>query len=274
VKTKYGFTNDLVDQLVTRVSDSTKYRAINTTLIRRIAEQELEKRGNLRDAIKATKNKLHQIGGAYIDHPIDYNKCIEELKIAHKLGREDFLQECQRVMCYHSSTRERLPIIDSFFHTLLADLLPVRKIIDIACGLNPLAIPWMGLPENVEYYAVDIYNDMVNFLGQYMDLVGIEGTAIVGDVITDCPGYPVDIAYLLKTIPCLEQVDKSAGNRLLTGIQAKHIVVSFPIHSLGGRGDKGMLENYSIKFNDIIVEHNWRVKRYLFPSELVFIVSK
>jgi 16S rRNA (guanine(1405)-N(7))-methyltransferase len=177
-------------------------------------------------------------------------------------------------MCYHSSTRERLPIIDSFFHTLLADLLPARRIIDIACGLNPLAIPWMGLPENVEYFAVDIYNDMVNFIGHYMELVGIQGTAIVGDVITDCPSNPVDIAFLLKTIPCLEQVDKSVGIRLLTGLQAKHIVVSFPIHSLGGRGDKGMLENYSNKFNDIIAEHNWCVKRYQYPSELVFIVSK
>jgi 16S rRNA (guanine(1405)-N(7))-methyltransferase len=177
-------------------------------------------------------------------------------------------------MCYHSSTRERLPDIDRFYHTLLAELPPAQRVLDVACGFNPLAIPWMGLPEDAEYLAVDIYSDMINFLNQFMGLAGIHGSACVGDVITDCPTVPVDIAFVLKTIPCLEQVDKNAGVRLLSNLQAKHIIVSFPVHSLGGRRGKGMLENYTKRFNEVMIDKDWYVREFRYSSELVFIVSK
>jgi 16S rRNA (guanine(1405)-N(7))-methyltransferase len=132
----------------------------------------------------------------------------------------------------------------------------------------------MGLPEDVEYIAVDIYSDMINFLNQFMGLAGIHGSASVGDVITDCPPFPVDIAFVLKTIPCLEQVDKNAGVRLLSNLQAKHVVVSFPVHSLGGWRGKGMLENYTKRFSEIMVDKDWSVRKFEYSSELVFIVRK
>jgi 16S rRNA (guanine(1405)-N(7))-methyltransferase len=274
MKSEIELTNGLVDQLLARVKENPKYRFINEPLIRRIGENELEKRLNLKEAVKATRNKLHQIGGAYIDHPINYTDCLSGLISAYTAGNEPFLQECRRVMCYHSSTRERLPYIEDFYHTILAGLPPARRVLDIACGLNPLAFPWMGLPVNVDYLAFDIYGDMIHFINEYMNLVGINGSAYAGDVISNCPAQQIDIAFVLKTIPCLEQVDKNAGVHLLKNIQAKHLVISFPVHSLGGRRDKGMLENYTRRFYEILAEKDWPVKRYEYPGELVFVVSK
>ena len=274
MKSRVDINVDPVDQIVARLKESTRYCTISETFVRRIAAQEIDKRNNFRVAIKATRNKLHQVGGAYLDHPVDYDNCLAELKVAFVKGKDDFLRVCKHVMCYHSSTRERLPDIDRFFLALLAELPPARRVLDVACGLNPLAIPWMGLPEGVEYLAVDIYSDMINFINQFMDLAGIHGSACVGDVITNCPTFPVDIAFVLKTIPCLEQVDKNAGVRLLSNLQAKHIVVSFPVYSLGGRRGKGMLENYTKRFNEIMVEKDWYVRRFEYSSELVFVVSK
>jgi 16S rRNA (guanine(1405)-N(7))-methyltransferase len=274
MKSRVDIKVDPVDQIVARLKEVTKYCDISEVLIRRIATQEINKRNNFRAAMKATRNKLHQVGGAYLDRPLDYDNWLVELKVAFMKGKDDFLRVCRQVMCYHSSTRERLPDIDQFFYTLLAELPPARRVLDVACGLNPLAIPWMGLPEDVEYLAVDIYSDMINFINQFMGLAGIHGSAWVGDVITDCPTYPVDIAFVLKTIPCLEQVEKNTGVRLLNSLQAKHIVVSFPVYSLGGRRGKGMLENYTKRFNEIMDEKDWYVKRFEYASELVFIVSK
>jgi 16S rRNA (guanine(1405)-N(7))-methyltransferase len=267
-------SGDLVDQVIARVLKSTKYSTISEDLIRRVATQETNKRAKLQEAVKSTKNKLHQVGGAYFENPVDYCRCLEDLKAAYSRGKVDFYQACRRVMCYHSSTRERLPELDRFYHTLLTDLPPARRIFDIACGLNPLAVPWMGLSEDVEYFAVDIYADLIDFLNQYMAIAGVRGSAIVGDVIGNIPTHEVDIAFVLKTIPCLEQVDKSVGMRLLDNINAEHIIVSFPVHSLGGRRDKGMLENYASRFNEIVVHRSWSVKRYEFITELVFVVSK
>jgi 16S rRNA (guanine(1405)-N(7))-methyltransferase len=269
-----GVNEDPVEEIITKVKEGSRYCSINEVLIRHIAAQEYAKRNNFREAVKATRNKLHQVGGAYLDRPVDYDNCLAELKAAFVKGKDDYLGVCKQVMCYHSSTRERLPDIDRFYHTLLAELPPARRILDVACGFNPLAIPWMGLPEDVEYIAVDIYSDMINFLNHFMGLSGIRGSACVGDAIMDCPTVPVDIAFVLKTIPCLEQVDKNAGVRLLSNLQANHIIVSFPVHSLGGRRGKGMLENYTQRFYEIMVDKDWYVREFKFSSELVFIVSK
>ena len=49
--------------------------------------------------------------------------------------------------------------------------------LDVACGLNPLAIPWMNLAPNATYHAIDIYEDMMRFLGKAVNLLGVQGNA-------------------------------------------------------------------------------------------------
>ena len=51
-------------KLVTAVSRSPKYQHVSPALIRRFGAEELGKRRSYKDAVKATKNKLHQVGGA------------------------------------------------------------------------------------------------------------------------------------------------------------------------------------------------------------------
>ena len=81
------------------------------------------------------------------------------------------------------------------------------------------------------------------------------------------------MAFILKAIPCLEQVDKSAGLRLLETINADYLVVSFPAHSLGGK-NKGMTANYESRFYKLVTHKPWSIQRFEFPGELVFLVSK
>src|SRR5438128_635986 len=92
---------------------------------------------------------------------------------------------------------------------------------------------WMPLAEQVQYYAYDMYQDMTDFLNEFMTITYVQGNAQTRDVIQKCPTHKVDLAFILKTIPCLEQVDKSAGLRLMDSINADHLLVSFPAHSMG-----------------------------------------
>ena len=263
-----------LNRLIDAVLMSSKYKSICEDFIRSIGSRELAKRRNLKEAIKATKNKLHQVGGAYLNSRVNYTVWLDELKKASQSGdRDDFLRICARIMSHHSSTRERLEILDQFYATTLADLTPIRTVLDVACGLNPLSIPWMPLAENVKYYAYDIYQDMIDFLNEFMAIIHVQGFAQVYDVIQFCPTHEVDVAFILKTIPCVEQVDKSAGLRLLDTINADHLLVSFPVHSLGGR-NKGMLINYEARFRDLVANKNWSVKRFEFTTELAFLVTK
>ena len=102
--------------------------------------------------------------------------------------------------------------------------------------------------------------------------MGVRGTAESRDVIADCPHDEVDVALVLKAIPCLEQLDKRAGDILLDTIKARHIVVSFPTRTVGGR-NVGMTNNYDVRFNDLIAQRNVQVKRYELENELVFVTS-
>jgi 16S rRNA (guanine(1405)-N(7))-methyltransferase len=263
-----------INEVIARVIESPKYSSISQTLIRRIAILELEKRKKIRETVKAVKNKLHQVGGSYLDRAVDYKSCKTILQTAYRQGNEDFRQACKQVMCYHSSSRERLPDLDRFYLEILADIPAVKRVIDIACGFHPLAIPWMDLPTAVEYIAVDIYYDMIDFINWYLTLIGVRGSAYVSDVINTHPSEEADVAFVLKTIPCLEQVEKTIGIKLLDGIQAKYIIVSFPKQSLGGRRDKGMQENYANRFYEIIANRTWTVKTYGFTNEMVYVVRK
>lgn len=263
-----------LDRLVKAVLGSPKYATVAPDFIRTIGARELASRRNLKEAIKATKNKLHQVGGAYFSGRLDYAAWLAHLRAVYQSGDEAaFRRVCVRLMRHHASTRERLPVLDTFYATALAGLSPIRSVLDVACGLNPLAIPWMGLAPDVEYYACDIYRDMVDFIGGFLALIGIRGCVEVCDLIHTRPPYRVDLALVLKTIPCLEQIDKSAGRRLLETLDADYLLVSFPARSLGGR-DKGMPVNYEKHFRELIAGKGWTVRRFKFPTELAFLVSR
>jgi 16S rRNA (guanine(1405)-N(7))-methyltransferase len=266
--------NDKLERLANTVLASAKYKNVCPDFVRSIGSSELAKRRNLKEAIKSTKAKLHQVGGAYLDSKINYAAWLDELRRASQSkNRDDFLKACARILSHHSSTKERLPILDQFYTTILADLPQIQTVLDLACGLNPLSIPWMPLAANVEYYAYDIYQDMIDFLNEFMALSNTKGQAELCDVIQACPPRQADLAFILKALPCLEQVDKSASLRLLDTIKADYVLVSFPVHSLAGK-NKGMAVNYEARFRELVGHNDWEIKRFEFATELAFLVTK
>ena len=266
--------DNLLDELIKSVREGARYKAISAELVRRVGAQELAKGRSFKEAVKATRNKLHQVGGAYQETPIPYERLLGELQTLPHEPRDPALQAfCRRVMKFHTSTNERLPVLERFFNETLAEIGPVQSILDLACGLNPLARPWIPLVEGGQYFACDIYADMVAFANAFLAHTRQDGRAEVYDLVQEVPARPVQVALALKTIPCLEQVDKEIGLRLLEGVQAGHILVSFPAHSLGGRS-KGMVKNYESHFREMVSVHSWLVKRFEYPGELAFLVSK
>jgi 16S rRNA (guanine(1405)-N(7))-methyltransferase len=266
--------SEQIDDLVRSVLASRKYRNVCEEIVRHIGARELAVRRNVRDAVKATKSKLHQVGGAYMETNIDYARALDELRRAAESGnREEFRPVCRRLMNLHASTKERVGILEEFYSTTLAGIGPIQVVLDLACGLNPLAVPWMPVRDNVVYYAYDIYVDMVSFIGEFMTIAGIAGRAEARDVTQSPPTQKADLALVLKTLPCLEQLDSAAGARLLETVNAQHLLVSFPVHSLGGR-NKGMTQNYETRFRELVRGKPWPVQRFEFATELAFLVTK
>ncbi len=266
--------DQLLGKLVETVRAGARYRDISVDLVRRVGGQELERGRSFKEAVKATRSKLHQVGGAYQEMLIPYPRLKVELQSMPRDPRDPEVQAfCRRAMQLHASTRERLPSLERFFNEALASLAPLTSILDLACGLNPLAVPWMPLTPGASYFACDVYGDMVDFVGCFLAHLGLPGGAAMCDLFQEVPQPPVQVALLLKTIPCLEQVEKEIGLRLLAGIQAGHILVSFPAHSLGGRS-KGMVHNYEAHFREMVSSQPWKVERFEFPGELTFLIEK
>ena len=58
---------ELLDQLVNAVRSSRKYSQVSPAFVRGLAQKELRHRRNYKETLKATKNKLHQVAGAYLE---------------------------------------------------------------------------------------------------------------------------------------------------------------------------------------------------------------
>ena len=290
----------LIHVLLREIQDSAKYRHVSPDLIRRIGSRELATRRNLKEAVKETKNTLHQIAGAFLDPKMRYDIWLQQLQQAATVNTETihnpqsaignrqwihpssliphpFPPACVAVMTNHASTRERLPLLDMFYAQTLAKIAPVRSVLDLCCGLNPLALPWMPLAPDATYHACDLYGDMMAFLNSFFQLAGVAGTAEVRDVAANPPTHPVHLALLLKALPPLEQSDKHAALRLLQTLHAEHILVSFPTRTLGGHS-KNMGGHYETRFRallaDDIQNNGWQLERFAFANELCFLVSK
>src|SRR5919202_518106 len=122
---------DRLEELVAAVLGSTKYRGFDPGLVREIGARELAKGRDTRAAIKATKSKLHQVGGAYLGERDDFRSWLADLAEAYganPTGRGERVREaCARIMRHHASTRERLPIVGEFYAAVFAALPPVRS---------------------------------------------------------------------------------------------------------------------------------------------------
>lgn len=262
-----------LDLLTAEVQASAKYRHVCPALIRRLGAQELRSRRSQKEAIKETKNRLHQVAGAYLPGKMRYSDWRTQLTNARSEGEDAFRESCRHIMTHHASTRERLPSIETLFQTTLASLAPVHSVLDVACGLNPLVLPWMPLAPDARYIACDLYADMMAFLTDFFFCAEIAGRTERHDVLTSLPTERVQVAFVLKTLPPMEQIEKGAGLTLLRALPADHILVSFPTRTLGGR-DKNMAAHYEAAFLRLVAGEAWNIERFAFDNELCFLVSK
>ncbi len=263
---------DRLDELVAAVLASGKYRALSPALIRAIGTRELATQPSYRAALKATRSRLHQVVGAFLDRAPRYNTWLAALRDAAG-NRERIQAVCRSAMDGHASTRERLPELERFYAAVFATLPPVTRLMDLACGLNPLATPWMPLPQPAHYLACDVYSDLCSFVGTALPLLGLSGEAALCDLTAGPPPWRADVALVLKTLPVLEQLRRGAGRELLRGIEARYLVVSFPTRSLGGR-NVGMAATYSGYMQTIVTGEGWTSQTLAFANELVFVVRK
>ena len=262
---------DRVGRLTAEVRKAPKARAVHPPFIARRCALEIERRGGTdREIVKRVKRTLHQVGGAYLTPAPRYGRLLDQLAAAEP-GSER-VAVARRLVTAHASMRERAADLDRYYAALFDGLgergtgdgeVPAGlTVLDLACGLNPLARPLMPVAID-RYVACDLYLDLLDFVAAGSALLGHPVETFPADLATDPadsglgptgpPPSGADVVLLLKTLPCLDQLDPDAGRRLLAALAVggRHVLVTYPVQSLGG-AEKGMREHYAASFQALV----------------------
>lgn len=263
--------NDL-EQVVTAVKQSQKYGDTSEATIRELAETALRQYKKPKKAIKAVRAQLHSIMAPYLGDP-DYAAAAAQLETAFASGNPGQIKAvCQAILHSHLSTRERQPILADFYAQIFAVTGKPQSILDVACGLNPLAFPWMEVQPPIDFYAYDIHEPRITFLNHYFQLQGLKPLARLQDVALQFPSEKADVALFLKEMPRFERNYHGRGRPLLEALDVQWLVVSFP--TISTHGGRNLTNRYREFMYQLIAGHNWPVTELLFEGELVCCVRK
>ncbi|MCK9368942.1 hypothetical protein M0R04_03175 [Candidatus Dojkabacteria bacterium] len=232
-----------------------KYKAIDRRVIEKLVFEYKD--------IDKVKSKLHQIWGAYYTARPDFSKLLKKYQ-----NKQITLLDIARI---HSSTRERLSSFEEMFKYIFENIEENNEIVEIGSGLNPILM--LLIPKLWEKYTcldIDIaQQDFVNAIVKSEKRDDIE--VVVGSA-NDISNYNVDVFFLFKLLPVLDQQENGGASKLLEEIKSKYIVVTLPSKSLGGK-EKGMRNAYYDKYIPLIESRGYQLlssKDFLNESVYIF----
>jgi len=248
-----------------------KYDMLYPPLVERIYNEETQKHKKSADGIKAAKTRLHLLYGAYNSGNI--HKKADALLTNLENGA-DAKETATAIMKLHASTNERLLHLDALYAFIEKHTGTVESVLDLGCGFNPFSVLHMPLLPKT-YHAYDIDMRTKDLLNRFFSVLKLPQTADCADLAVETPTPHVDLALMSKLIPVLESQSQGRGFALANNTNAKFLVITYPLKSLGGR-EKGMGKNYAAQFESAVTGGKLKnfvmVDNMKIGSELVYIM--
>jgi len=253
--------------LAARILGSAKYRNLDPELVHRVAAEAAGRFRNRAEAEKYARRKLHQAFGAFVSgSPAE---AVRTAVAAVTSGTAGVREAARAAMAAHSSSAERLEWLVPFYDQVAAWCGRPGSVADLACGLNPLAIPWMTLAPDACYWACEADGALVAALAGLGEIMPVRFRAVTCDLVASPPELSADVALLLKTVPTLQQQADGAAGRVLRNLTCAHVIVSFPRRSLSGR--RAYSDDAGATAERLAAESSYRVAGAAeFGDELVF----
>jgi 16S rRNA (guanine(1405)-N(7))-methyltransferase len=224
---------ELADDLTRSIRASAKYRSLDESLVRRVSAEAAQRFRDRKAAVKYARRKLHQAFGAFLSG----SPAREVTGVVHAVrsGQADLRAAALPAMRAHASSAERAAWLEPFYDQVAQWCGIPDSVADLACGLNPLAIPWMALAPDASYWACEIDAELVAALAGLDEIMPVRLTAASCDLVTSPPALRADVALMLKTVTTIDQQSAGAAGRVLAALDCRHVVVSLPRRSLSGR---------------------------------------
>jgi 16S rRNA (guanine(1405)-N(7))-methyltransferase len=261
-------------RMVDKILQSPKYRSfgIPRETVIELLRREFDKKRTKKEAVKITRQKLHNIIAPYLGDP-DYQQAGEALLKAYQDGGDPSLKEvCVHLLEAHASTRERIPILSEFYKQIFTFTGQPDIILDLACGMHPFGFPWMGLPVSTRYYAYDIHQPRIDLINDFFNLLGMRSLAFAHDILIRPPTVRADVALIFKEAHRFEQRRRGANLPLWKALNVRYLLISLPTSSLSGKHD--LTERQRNLVYGILGDMPWRISELEFENEIVFCVEK
>lgn len=269
------FDQSFLDSLIQAVESSRKYRdlQIPRATLEDIITYESQHSTSRKELEANFRKSLHNIMAPYLED-INYpaqTATLQELR--NQDPSPDRLKSwCLDIMRLHDTSRERLPYLDVFFQKIFAVIGTPHSILDLACALDPLGLPWMNLPETTSLFALDIHQPRLIFLQTFFHYFYPQARAIQQDILTNIPDQKADCAFFFKEAHRLEKRRPGSNRELFEGLNVKWLVVSLPSRDLKGHHS---LEIYhSAIIHKAIEGRPWHLTTDIVGDELLFFIRK
>ncbi len=215
-----------------QIMTSTKYAGLDEEFVRRIASEAAERFRTQGDAVRYARRKLHQAFGAFVTGPL--GDAVRACASAIRSG-VPVRTACVASMRRHASTAERAAVLDEFYRQIERWCGRPSTVADLACGLSPLAIPWLATGPDATYWCCDIDRDLIGELPRLSEPFGVAVIAEPRDLVRPASLPPADLVLLLKTLSTLELQRGGAAREVLAALDAPRVVVSLSRGSLSYR---------------------------------------
>jgi 16S rRNA (guanine(1405)-N(7))-methyltransferase len=217
-----------------------KNQKFNEDVIKRIKLKISKKNFKEKELNKKLKKELYEIHSNYYKS-FNYFKAIKELKKSQNIETHEKLLK--------KYDFNRFIVLNDLYEKIFKITGKPKILIDLACGLNPLTLPWMNLDKKCKYYCYDLEQNLINFLNDYFKIIKKEKyEAFLSDALTNPPTIKSDVTLLFKSTTCFEWQSPKSTSKLLEKINSNYIVISVML-----RGEKNIIgtRNY---INSIIGE--------------------
>ena len=261
--------------IIEKTLTGAKYKALELPreLLEDILNQESKLAQNDADLERRFREKLHNIIAPYLEE-VQYPT--ETAKLQHFTSEKPDLEAwktyCSTLMARHASTRERLPYMEAFADFLRPYFQKSQTVLDLACALDPLILPWLNLNPQPEVICYDVQTPRIAFLNEFFKFFYPRGKAICQDVLALGPKKKADLALFLKEAHRFEKRRPGCNRGFFLALPVKTLIVSLPSQDLAG---KHSLESYHTRLiEEAIMGLGWDCAKTSIGNELIFVIEK
>lgn len=203
--------------------------------------------------VKEIRSHLRNLVGRFQKSIKDRNKFLESGQI-------------DKLLKTHISTAERIKTYP-FLKKLIKKISP-DSILDLGCGLNPIALATL----KIKYYASDIKEDELEIIERFFKKRNIKGKTFVYDLTNVKNDLPkVELCLLFKVLDIIDDKNHKISEDILLKVPCKKILISFATKKLSGRA---MNFPERIWFEKLLKKHNLEFKKYERENEIFYLIEK